>query len=241
MVLFQSDKSCSHCTILFSEAGLHNYSKFTCPLGFWKMCWFSWTAWLMKGNFCSSTLVGFTSTSEVWTKPSFTIKMFLTIMPSYKGISSPRQIMTVSSKSAFTVSMWVPFHFIFLYKHNMQNNRWSSKRMPWKENAFVKGHSRLCWCLVLLDCDHASFVTSILLNLPQVPSPRAVSLERWCPCCAGFTGTECWGAGAVGNGLSFIISHTAQLRQTDDLEPEEKGNLKLSRWAGKYPAASAAG
>jgi len=23
-------------------------------------------------------------------------------------------------------------------------------------------------------------------------------------------------------------------------EPEEKGNLKLSRWAGKYPAASAA-
>ena len=198
----------ANCTILFSEAGLHNYSKFTCPVGFWKRYRFRWTAWLVKGNFCSSALVGLTSTSGVWTKPSFTMKM-LTIMPSYKGISSPRQIVTVSSKSAFTVSVWVPFHFIFLYKHNMQNNRWSSTWMPWEENAFVKGHSRLCWCLALLDRDHASFVISILLNLPQVSSPRAVSLERWCPVVWALWVLSVEGPGAIGNGLSFIISHTA--------------------------------
>lgn len=43
-------------------------------------------------------------------------------------------------------------------------------------------------------------------------------------------GTECWGAGAIGNGLSFIISPHC-LVEADRWEPEEKGNLKLSRWA----------
>jgi hypothetical protein len=208
------------------------------------MCWFSWPAWLMKEKFYSlSTLLRLASVSELWKKSIFTVKTFLTSMLSHKGTSSPRQTMMVSSKSPLLVIVWVPFHFICLLRRSMQDNRWSSTRAPWKgqnENAFVKGHSRLCQLLVWLDCDHTSFFISILLNLPQVSSSQSCQPGKMIPLLCGLHELWRWGARAVRRRPSFIISHSTYLRHADASEPEKKRSWKADGKAN-ISAASAAG
>lgn len=57
-----------------------------------------------------------------------------------------------------------------------------------KENAFVKGHSRLCRLPELLDCDHASFFISIPLNLPQVSPFQGCQPGEMMPLLCGLHG-----------------------------------------------------
>lgn len=164
-------------------------------------------------------------------------------MPSSEGASFPRQAKMLSSKSAFTMITWVPFYFISVIIHNMRDNRWSRARMPRKDlrERICQRPQQTLLTSSTVRSDHVSFFISILLNLPQVSSPRAVSLEKRYPHHVDFTGRMAEGLGLQ----ERAITHNFPLDFVEAggaSELEEEEDWKLCWWAGNnISAASAAG